>query len=153
MQSVTAIISRERCGGGEQKRKKEEAIIRRREGTKEEWPKFGVTLYRLHLWNFMQGFFFLFFFYRVTHPVKMRHTSHIFLYCVTKRLWMRGLFARANNRKIRITCDENFGGCYYASDRLMLIFYFIFHLHYYIFERGSPFNDNARTDFIKITFI
>lgn len=27
---------------------------RRREGTKEEWPKFGATLYRLRLWNFMQ---------------------------------------------------------------------------------------------------
>lgn len=72
----------------------------RREGTKEEWPKFGATLYRPPPLEFYAEapIFFLFFFtffYRVTRPVKTRHTSHISLYRA-ERLWMpRPFFIRA----------------------------------------------------------
>lgn len=120
MQSVTAIICRERRDGGwhreekkgEEKRRKEKAIIRRREGTKEEWPKFRATLYRLRLLNFMRRSSFLsfsFFFTELRAPLK-RDTRATFRCTATRRdyVWMRSIFMRANRRETRITSSENF---------------------------------------------
>lgn len=80
MQSVTAIISRKRCGGREQKKGKKRLY----EGGKAR-TRIGLNSKRPFIASasgiLCRGplFFFLSFFYRVTRPVKTRHTSHISL--------------------------------------------------------------------------